>query len=124
MELWWVNPCCIVVEQQLKAEVWYGHRPDFRHFKEILNGRTAVDVHGSRICPSLQQHLYQDVIAVPGSFVKSCFVVCLLNVGICNRNQICNIAVEVKGGGGVKVKVKETYLERLTSLIVQQEATD
>lgn len=82
VELWWVDPRCVVVEQQLIAEFRYGHRPDTSHFEEILNGGTAVDVHGSRVGSGLQQHLHQDVVAVPGRLVKSCFVVFLSEVGI------------------------------------------
>ena len=85
VELWWVDPGCVVVEQQLIAELRYGHWPHVGHFEEILNGGAAVDVHGSCVCSGLQQHLHQDVITVPGCFVKSCFMVFFPEVGICSR---------------------------------------
>lgn len=88
VELWWVDPCRAVVEQQLIAELGFGHGPDISHFEEILNGGTAVDVHGSCVCTGLQQHLHQDVIAVPGGLVESCFMVLLLEVRIWTRRAM------------------------------------
>lgn len=88
MELWRVNARCVVVEQQLIAELRYGHGPHISHFEQILDGRTAVDVHGPCICSGLQQHLHQGVITVPGCFVKSCFVILFLEVWICRRKEM------------------------------------
>lgn len=58
MELWRVNPRCVVVEKQLKAEFWYGHGPYVDHFEEVLNGGAAVDVHGPGVSAGLQEHLH------------------------------------------------------------------
>lgn len=88
VELWRVDPCCVVVEQQLKAELRYGHGPDIGHFEQILNGGTAVDVHGSGVCSGLQQHLHQEVIAVPGCLVESRLMVLLLEVWVCVRRAV------------------------------------
>lgn len=85
VELWRVDPCCIAVEQQLAAELGYGHGPDIDHFEEILNGGTAIDVHGPCVRSGLQQHLYQDVIAVPGRLVEGCFMVLLLKIWVWTR---------------------------------------
>lgn len=47
VELRWVDASCIVVEQQLIAELRYCHRPDVSNFEQILDWSTSVDVHGS-----------------------------------------------------------------------------
>lgn len=85
MELRRVNPRCVVVEKQLKAEFWNGHGPDAGHLQEVLDGGAAVDVHGPGVCSRLQEHLHEDVIAVPGGFVESRLMVLFLEVGIWTR---------------------------------------
>lgn len=82
MELWWVNSRCVVVEKQLKAEFWNGHGPDLGHLQKVLNGGAAVDVHGPGVCSRFQEHLHEDVIAVPGCFVESRLMILFLEVGI------------------------------------------
>lgn len=88
VELGWVDPCCIVVEQQLIAELVPGHGSDVCHFEEVLNGSAAIDVHGTCVCSGLQQHLHQDMIAVPGSLVESGFMIFLLDVWIWTRSSM------------------------------------
>jgi len=69
VELEWVDARCVMVEQQLIAELRYGHGPDTSHSEDVLDRSTAVDVHGSGVGSGLQQHLHQDVITVPGCLV-------------------------------------------------------
>lgn len=88
VELGRVDPRRVVVEQQLVAALGYGHGPDPGHFEHVLNRGTAVDVHCLGVCPGLQQHLHQHVVAVPGRFVESGFVVLFSEVGILRRRKM------------------------------------
>lgn len=118
MKLRRVDSCCAVVEQQLVAELRDGHEPDIRYFEEVLDGGAAVDVHGPGVCAGLQQHLHQDVIAVPGGLVESCFMVLLFKVGIWNRRK--KLLRFLPDG----IEEGDLQLEPLTCLVVQQEATN
>lgn len=82
VELWRVNACCVMVEEQLEAEFRDGHGPHVGHFDQVLDGGAAVDVHGPGVCSGLQEHLHEDVVAVPGGFVESCLMILFLEVGI------------------------------------------
>lgn len=82
VELWRVNACCVMVEEQLEAEFWDGHGPHVGHFDQVLDGGAAVDVHGPGVCSSFQEHLHEDVVAVPGGFVESRLMILFLEVGI------------------------------------------
>ena len=59
-----------MVQQQLVADLRLGGGPHGGDLQHVLDGSAAVDVHEIGLRASLQHHVHEDVVAVPGGLVE------------------------------------------------------